>query len=317
MSLAAIRSLQPARPLVRTTAGLNPYGPSHRTAERGASAGCYALDISDDEYHGSAPGVSSTGLKALLRSPAHFLAYKRNANRDTASRRFGRAVHAKVLEPAVFNQKFVVWDLGDRRGSDFELFQLKNHGKTILTADEFERVQGCEDSLLNNPDFPLEVFLRGVPGELEAARAEFSIFWTDDETGVKCKVRLDAVRIDGTVMPLDLKSCDDAREEGFVQQVSRLHYDLQAAFYLEGLKRFTGQDAPFLFGAVESADPHCSMFHIMGSNSEWIANGRRKMRHALNALAECERCGQYPGYPHRGVNELSMPHWLQWQPPSK
>lgn len=287
---------------------------------KGATEGCYALRISDTEYHGGAPGISSTGLKKILRSPAHYLAYLRDKDNDTAARRFGRAAHAWLLENHLFNSKFAVWRNGARRGRAYGEFEVMHQGKDILTEEEMLRVQGCANALLENPDFPLRAFLEGArdaTGQIvePPAETEFSIFWTDEETGVQCKVRLDALRLASPVLAFDLKTTDDAREPAFTRQMMQLDYDLQAAFYTEGVRRFTGQACPFMFGAVEVDAPHGNNFFILGPDSDMMANGRKKMRHALQLKAQCDRSGRYPGYQSGGIREPQLQPWMAFEAP--
>ena len=284
----------------------------------GATPGCYALRISDDEYHHQAPGISSTGLKQLLRSPAHYQAYLQERGSDSPARRLGRAIHAWVLEPHLFDQKFAVWRAGARRGRAYADFELAHRGKTILGEAEMRAVQGCAHALLNDKTFPLRGFLEGARDGLgqplvAPAKTEFSIFWTDEATGVQCKVRLDAVRLEDPVIAVDLKSTDDARPEAFTRQLLRLHYDLQAAFYMEGVRRFTGRECPFIFAAVEADRPHGTAFYALSPNSDLMENGRRKVRHALGLKARCDRTGKFPGYGFTQVMEPVMAPWMAFE----
>lgn len=280
----------------------------------GAMPGCYAIaDLSDRDYHEVMEGVSTSGLKAMLRSPAHYQAYKRNGNNDTPSRRFGRATHAWVLEPAVFWDKFVVWNGGRRQGHDYDDFVEKHPNKTILTADEFVRVQGAGASILSNPDFPLKAYLFDQPDPSVTVR-EFSVFWEDPVTQVKMKARLDGGRLTSPLASaFDLKTTDDAREHSFTRQIFDLHYDLQAAVYMEALFHFTGKYGPFILGAVEDKDPHGSNFFGLDPHGDDIVeNGRKKMRAALRRYSESMQAGTWPSYPNRGIIKPTMHHWQQF-----
>lgn len=315
MNLSALRNLTngAASPVVALS------GASPRI--EGATPGCYALPfLSDDDYHQRLGGVSSSGLKALLRSPAHYQAYKRKPNKDTDARRFGRAVHARLLEPLNFQKKFVVWDGGRRQGTDFERFKRKHKGKAVLTPADMEAVDGCVNSLLDNPDFPLETFLAGIRDAdgtqlVKPAVTEYSIFWTDEKTGIQCKVRLDAAHLDvEQMLAFDVKTTDDAREDAFSVQMAQLHYDLQAAFYVEGIRRFTGRTCPFMFAAVEVDDPHGSLFHALGESSPFMENGRKKVRYVLDLMSRCQLTGEFPAY-ERGIREPTMLPWMQFAAP--
>lgn len=280
----------------------------------GAMPGCYAIaNLSDRQYHEEMDGVSTSGLKAILRSPAHFQAYKRNGSNDTPSRRFGRATHAWVLEPDVFWEKFVVWNGGRRQGNEYDAFVDKHPSKTILTADEFERVQGAGGSILSNADFPLKAYLFDQPDPTVTVR-EFSIFWEDPVTKVKMKARLDAGRLTAPLASaFDLKTTDDAREHSFTRQMFDLHYDMQAAVYMEALLHFTGKYGPFILGAVEDKDPHGSNFFGLDPHGDDIVeNGRKKMRAALRRYSDCMHSGEWPSYPNRGIIKPTMHHWQQF-----
>lgn len=284
----------------------------------GATPGCYALEIDDETYHGTLPGVSSTTLKKILRSPAHYQAMLREGNTDTAARRFGRAVHCYLLEPQNFDGKFAVWRGGDRKAAGYKAFEAQHQGKGILTADEFARVVGCAEALLAEPNFPLRGFLNGVYDASGAcvvpkARTEFTIVWTDEATGLTCKIRTDALRLD-TVIAYDVKTTGDARPESFVRELVRNNYDLQAAFYGEGVRRFAGQYPTFVFGAVESEAPHGACHYGLGPDHDLIRNGQRKYRHALDLMARCKAEDRWPGYAFEGIVDPVMEPWMVFRP---
>lgn len=87
----------------------------------GVTTGCYSMAATDENYHRKCIGASSSALKKLLRSPAHYRAYKAAKDQDSPARRFGRAVHAMCLEPETFDENFVVWKDARRSGKDYGL----------------------------------------------------------------------------------------------------------------------------------------------------------------------------------------------------
>lgn len=88
----------------------------------GVTTGCYSMAVTDEIYHRKCIGASSSALKKLLRSPAHYRAYKAAKDQDSPARRFGRAVHAMCLKPETFDENFVVWKDTRRSGKDNGLF---------------------------------------------------------------------------------------------------------------------------------------------------------------------------------------------------
>jgi hypothetical protein len=255
---------------------------------------CEVLDISIGEYHSLTDSVSCSGLKHLLRSPAHFQAYLRGC-RDSGDK-IGSAFHSAVLEPDVFNATYGV-SCTARRGKSYTEFVEQHPDRTILTDAEFTSVKGMLKALIQFSEFPLWKALR-------AAEREKSIIWTDEETGIKVRVRFDAICAPYAIF--DLKSTTDARPEQFLKQAIRLDYDLQAAMYSEAAYRHTGEKMPFNFAAVETAEPHG--IYMLPADESMLENGRRKFRRALATYKRCMETGQWPGYTN-AVQPLVWPRY--------
>jgi hypothetical protein len=305
-NFAALASLLPAL-AAPTPAALAPLATARRIP--GVAPLCFGLEISEDEYHGRLSGISSSALKKALRSPAHYRAYLVEPDRDDAARKFGRAVHALLLEPHSFDDRFAVWSDGRRAGWRFEEFCEQHPGKTVLTEDEHRRAVEAALELRNNPDFPLGVWLDGLAATanhdaVPAAKAEFTIVWVDEETGLECKARIDAHSPTPQPLAFDAKTTDDARKAGFRRQFAKQDYDLQAAHYCAGLKAFYGVDFPFLFGAVEAKAPHGT--GIFGMSAQLLANGEQKRRHALALLKRCQDTNLWPKYETGGIQTLEL-----------
>lgn len=294
-----------------------PAVPTKAVRIDGLAPGCYAMEISDEEYHTRCLGASSSALKKLLRSPAHYRAYLDEKDKDSCSRMFGRGVHALLLERHLFLDKFAVWSEGRRYGKRFDEFAAAHAGKTILTEDEYHRAMEAALSLRNSAQFPLGLWFDGVPASesyeaVPAARTEFSIFWVDEETGLPCKIRVDAHSLMPRAIAFDVKTTDDARTASFMRQFFKLDYDLQAAHYRAGLKAFYGVDFPFLFAVVEDQAPHAT--NILGVDADVIGNGEAKRRHALTLLKKCQDANHWPGYELQGVQELGLPYFHRFEP---
>ena len=239
----------------------------------------------NNEYHADRSAVSCSALKQILRSPAHMKAYFEIPNKETSSRLIGTALHAAVLEPVMFEQNFIEWRGGDRRGAKYTAFVEENEGKSILTQDEMEKILGMRNSILAYKEYPIGKLLK-------EGLNERSIIWTDPETGVRCKIRPDNQNPYGL---FDLKTTDDARPFAFVRNSVRMMYDLQGAMYQEGVLRSTGEKRDFYFIAVEDELPYSTW--VFQASAEMLASGMEKFRKALAAYKQCLESGEYPGYP--------------------
>jgi hypothetical protein len=110
---------------------------------------------------------------------------------------------------------------------------------------------------------------------------------------------------------LDVKSTLDASISGFARAIGKYGYDLQAAFYIDGVKAITGLTLPFYFLACEKNGPHAVAMYR--ASDEMVEDGRRKYRAALELLSWCRDTGQYPSYqPFGDVEVINLSKWDQF-----
>lgn len=259
--------------------------PSETNAIASAISGTNLPSWSNDQYHADRTAVSCSVLKEILRSPAHMKAYREAPNIETNSRLIGNALHASVLEPEMFEQTYIEWREGNRTGKAYTQFVADNEGKSILKPEEMTKILRMRDSILSFSEYPIGQLLK-------EGQNEQSIIWTDEATGVRCKIRPDN---ENQFCLLDLKTTDDARPYAFVRNSVRMMYDMQAAMYQEGVYATTGEKKDFYFIAVEDEAPYSTWVHQ--ASSGMIASGMEKFRKALNAYKTCLETGEYPGYP--------------------
>lgn len=236
-----------------------------------------ALPIED--YHASS-GISSSGLKLIGRSPAHFMVARNKP--PSRALTVGSALHAIRQHQTEFDRLFVARPEGlDARTKDgkAQIAELRQSGRQVLTAAEYESVKGMVANLTAHSR---------VMRIMQGAILESSIFWMDDETGELCKCRPDVYRPDLGII-LDYKSCDDSRPDAARRQILRFGYHISAAMYLEG----TGA-SNFLFAFIERDPPH--EIRLYNASAELIATGRALYREYLATYARCRAAGEWAGY---------------------
>lgn len=300
------------------------------------------VSMSSEDYHRQNGTVGHSGLVKLMRSPAHYQEYVSNPPTPTAAMAFGTAVHAAVLEPSLFEQRYVVRDdsvldgtlssLDDMRAAATELGVKPGKMKkdelrdAIRAADTESRFVFRDDALANlyagKEILADETMIAIRSIQLTIARhagakrlmtsglAEMSAFWPDLETGISCKCRPDWLVQDGKVIDgiVDLKTCPDASADGFSRSIAAYGYDVQAAFYQDGIKAVTGRTMPFYFIAVEKDGPHAAA--VYRASDEVIEVGRAKYRGALQLLRWCLDTGRWPSYqPHGEIETIELPRW--------
>ena len=262
------------------------------------------LHLAATEYHAH-PAVGHSGLVRLMRSPAHFKWMQDNPPEPTPAMQFGTAFHTAILEPERFAETYTVSPKFDRRTKDGKeaatLWESQNAGKTPL-SDEQMRALALMAHQVNGHT--------GASRCLSEGQAEMSVFWTDQETGITCKCRPDFLIMDGEDIQgiVDLKTCCDAGADAFSRSMASFGYDVQAAFYTDGLRALTGMTLPFYFVAVEKDGPFAVAAYQ--ASDEVIEVGRAKYRAALQLLNWCREKDQWPAYQPGGeIETIRLPGW--------
>ena len=262
------------------------------------------IKISNKEYR-EREGISSTELKKIMVTPAHYRHWKDNPEEtDTPSLLFGRAAHKYILETYDFYNEFAVAPNFDRRTKEgkaqYLLFCDQSEGKDIITQEQFEQIDAMRNAMLATP----------FVSKLINGEHELSYFWTDEDTGLKCKCRPDSINHKLKIV-VDYKTCDNAETEHFMKQAIRLGYDLQASYYLDGVKANTGEDYVFVFIAQEKKPPYA--VNILQADDIFIKSGREVYKAMLQTYKECSETGVWYGYlgADNQINSLGVPKWLE------
>lgn len=265
-----------------------------------------AIDISNKAYHAS-EGVSSTDLKHIMKSPAHYRYWKDNPVEDTSALLFGRAVHKYVLEKDDFYSEFAVAPPIDRRTKagkeEWALFEAYHKDEDIISCDDMQKIIDMDKALYATPF--IDVLLADTIREK-------SYYTVDEDTGLllKCRPDIQACIGDEHVL-IDYKSCNDASSEAFMKDAIKLGYDLQLAFYKDILDKITGYEHSVMFIAQEKIAPYCA--NILQADEYFIKSGRDMYKTMLNTYKECTESGVWYGYLNNEVNSLGLPAWLQKQ----
>lgn len=266
------------------------------------------------EYHADRTYVSKSWLDQIDRSPAHlkhYLDYPEHRG-DTPALKFGRLVHAVILEPDTVNARYVVKPDGLKKPTALQR-QAKNPAQAtrdqIAAWDAFmDRAQGEATELVTQEDLDRAWAMRDAVMHhslaaklLKVGQAEVNTFW--DAPLAKCKARADWLHGTQAAITVDVKTTDDARPSAFVKSILNYRYDVQADHYQEG---FDNQG--FVIIAVEKHPPYgVSTIAIDG---ELLKRGKTLRQHNLQTYAQCLQTGVWPGYPDELLT-VQMPRWAQ------
>jgi hypothetical protein len=262
-------------------------------------------DLTAEQYHADKTSISSSGLRALLAPgcPAQFKYDRDNPQPPKREFDLGHAAHKLVLgvgEELVFTE----YDDWRTKAAREERDAIRYDGAVPLLAHEGEQVQAMADALRRHP----------IAGGLFApgtGRAELSIFWTDRETGVRCRVRPDWLKeLPGLALAVDYKTCRDANPDAVSRAIRDYSLHQQDALYTDGIwAALDPQDVRFVFVFQSKTAPYLITVRELAQQDRDI--GRARNERALRLYADCERTGIWPDWtgPVDEIPTISMPSY--------
>jgi len=253
--------------------------------------------ISNQDYHRH-KAISSTQCKHLLKSAWEFDYKRKHPKAPSAAMQFGSLVHQLVLEPEKFEQNYFVAEKPKRNTKAGKamytiLDQERGHHEWI-SLDDFLKAQEIKNTLKQS---------ELVSSLIQGGKAEQSVFWHDDETGVLCRAKADYINLEHNVL-LDLKTTSSlASENSFKHEVYKYHYHLSGAFYQDGFRKTTGQACDFILIVVETNPPH--NFAVYKLSDALLEQGKALYREALQVYIDAISAGNF-AIPYNNGNLVEM-----------
>lgn len=260
-------------------------------------------------------------LRLIATSPKLLAWRVEHPQPESPALRLGRAIHCAILEPEEFPKRWLVADqcaaktkAGSRCESSGILYhsgewycRVRGHapegagalpeGLEMIQLDEIELVRICAENVRAH---------RPAVKILSGGKSEQEMEWTDTETGIECRGRVDYLRANDLI---DLKSTRRETVREFAMDVARNLYFGQLAWYHDGAIRAGRLPAdaarPYIV-AVSTVEPYDTMaFQI---SSATLEAGRILYRDLLQRYARCQAAGWWPGIAP-DLETLDLPDW--------
>lgn len=192
--------------------------------------------ITDEEYF-SVKALSASQIKQFDKGAYWFWKSSpfnpdKEPEKETDALVFGKLCHCLLLEPAHFKNEYAISDFGaTRKNKKYEAAKAENPGKIVINQEELDRAMKM---IQNVKDHRLASMI------LDGATAEMPFMWTDKETGMPCKAKLDAIkRTKNGIVVIDYKTSSDI--ESVLNWPQKLQYPLQAQFYAQAVEAKYGE----------------------------------------------------------------------------
>ncbi len=242
--------------------------------------------------------LSSTDIRRLLRSPAH---YKNPKIEDSPALQFGSLVHEFVLLPHIAEARYRPKANVDGRTKegkavrDWEASLAAQQGIKFITEFDYNAAVSIAASVRTH---------MGASSLIAGGVAETAGI-VSDFLGVNCRIKPD-YRTDSYIV--DLKTCYDARSEQFCKSALAYQYQVQAALYVDVAEAIDGKKRDFYWVAVEKDAPYAVA--VYKASDEMLEHGRQQYRKGIELYKECAALDLWPAYSQQ-VQTLELPGWLK------
>ena len=270
-------------------------------------AGLYP-EMTREEYD-ACDAMNQSTLKHGCGDKGTMLALKaaldRGPDEPTPTMAFGSLVHACILEPDSFEERYYVWDKSDAHGSSKAGIAEKEAAykaageRTVVLKSDYEKArQVCV--LLEQTSHAMNLLNPDMLHECAA-------IWQDEDTDVWCKALVDGY-LPGRWI-LDIKTTRDASPWGFRYAIRDYGYDIQAAFYLDAIYAVT-DDRPLLYGVIAlqpaSKPRHSPQIGVYWMDKSTIDVGRQEYKRVLGEYAASKRLNCWQSYTTE-ITEIGLP----------
>jgi hypothetical protein len=255
--------------------------------------------LKDEEYFNEFRSyLSSSDLRRLLRSPAH---YKNPTRIESPAMAFGSLAHAFVLEPHTAEARYRTKSDVDGRTKegkavrDWEASLTAQQGIQFVSRSDYDAATNIAASVRTHLGAS-SLFAGGV-----AETAGVIDGFSDINARIKPDYRTDRHIV-------DLKTCVDGRQDAFCRSVINFGYEVQAAFYLDVAEAIDGKKRKFYWVAVEKDAPYAVA--VYEASEAMIERGRTQYKKAIQLYLECAEYDVWPAYSQQ-VQTLDLPTWVK------
>ena len=241
-----------------------------------------------DEYLAMS-AVSSSDLKALARSPAHYR--MRTEKEQTSAMLLGSLTHCMILEPDEVNSRYWACELDRRTKAYKEAMADQPAGTVSVTLKEWEEARRMADTVHGNATC-VSLLSSGL-----AEQSVFATVWDDPDCSFVGKCRPDYLAEFGdSRIHVSLKTTRDASPDAFSKrpwgQYWKLGYHMADAWYARVLA-CAGQPVEATVTIAIEAPGIVQLYELSDSA---MAEASEKVDELLALLSRCQASGEWPGY---------------------
>ncbi|MCR9256207.1 MAG: PD-(D/E)XK nuclease-like domain-containing protein [Alphaproteobacteria bacterium] len=260
------------------------------------------VDMEELAYHAHPAMSASDAINLLSKSPSQFRHDKHNPPERSKALDFGTAAHAYMLDDGTFEKRFEALPSdhnGRTKEGKAQVAAIREAGKTPIPHSDVAAIVGMARALSKHP-LASQAFKNGLP--------ERSVFWTCEDTGVECRMRLDWLPAapDAQIFP-DYKTARSVAPDDLQKAMWEHAYYIRSAWYQNGLKAAGVADPVYLMVFQAKTPPYEVV--VVQPDETALQWGWLQCQRARRLFAEYTAAGRWPGYAWNNVLQIGLPGW--------
>ncbi len=194
----------------------------------------------------------------------------------------------------------------------------KEYYQLLKTMSVFEAVSEEHKTIIDIAYINYKIYGGGILPELvKHSKREISLYYEDPDTGLKVRVRPDAMQFEENLGCNAIISVKTTRAESishFAHQSAQLLYEISEGMYCEVASGVTGRDFNAVIMIMIQTVPPFGVAALVW-DAEDIEIGKYKYRIALDVAKDCKEKDLYPGFDahaesgHLGLIQFKQPSW--------
>lgn len=274
-------------------------------------------NITIEAYHANSTHLSSTQIKIAKRSLKEFF-WNRNGKIERSEKThfdFGNAFELALMDQDGFAKNVVIrkdheWvneilskrpELTTVRNSKeykelSAAFEAESAGKYRIGdkgPESWETIQSMLESCYAD---------KTIQGLIKNTECQLSLFWTDDQTGLKLKTRPDICKRKKNIV-VNLKTTLDGSPKGFSKDLAKYDYPLQACLEMQGCIASGAMEKidAYFWLVVEKVAPFNATIYEF--DKEDMKAYEIELDWLIHKLKKAQDENLYPGYSDRADNQ--------------
>lgn len=276
--------------------------------------------ISIEDYHANKTHLSATSLKVARRSLKEFHWFRYNMMPETKSPHFdfGNAFELALLDKVGFSEKVATRPINEwvdlaltenpgykkpKASKSYQAFEetwlQENKGKYLINdtgPESIETINHMLESCYQD---------RIIQALIKNTEYQVSLFWTDEETGLKLKTRPDICKRKKNVI-VNVKTTLDGSPQGFSRDIAKYDYPLQACLEVSGCINTGLMESvdEYYWLVVEKVPPYNATIYQFDPEDQKYSTD--ELRYVLMKTKRAIDENKFPGYSDRADNEYGI-----------